>query len=144
MTRIDFHILQGSEVQQLLAYTCRLTEKATNQGHQVTIYTEGPEASEALDKQLWCFRPESFVPHTLSEQHAAQCPVYITHSAPAGKAQQDVLIAAHSGPPPHFFSQFQRTIEIVLQQPARLKQSRENYSFYKSQGYKILSHKINI
>lgn len=143
MTQIDFHILQASEEQQLLDYTCRLTEKATNRGHRVMIFTDGPEVSQRLDRQLWSFRPESFVPHTLNQSDAEQAPVYITHIPQPGNFQ-DVLIAIHSGPPPEFFSRFKRSIEIVMQQPIRLKQSRENYAFYKSRGYDINPHKINI
>lgn len=142
MTRIDFHILQGSNEQQLLEYTCRLAEKATNQGHKVMIFTDGPEVSHGLDQKLWSFRPESFVPHTLNKAESERSPVYITHLPEPGDFH-DVLIATHSGPPPEFFSRFNRAIEIVLQQPERLKQSRENYTFYKSRGYAINSHKIN-
>lgn len=143
MTQIDFHILQGSAEQLLLDYTCRLAEKATNRGHRVMIFTDGPDMSQSLDQQLWSFRPESFVPHTIDQSEAEQSPVYITHQPQPGNFH-DVLIATHSGPPPEFFSRFKRTIEIVLQQPQRLQQSRQNYSFYKSRGYDVNSHKINI
>lgn len=141
MTRIDFHILQSDQRQQMLEYTCRLTEKATNQGHQVMIFTDGQETSATLDTLLWSHRPESFVPHSRSPND--QAPVYITHEQEPGNFH-DVLLSLHGGEPPAFYSRFNRAIEIVSQQPTLLKQSRKNYSFYKTRGYEIKTHKVNI
>ncbi|MEE8343080.1 MAG: DNA polymerase III subunit chi, partial [Gammaproteobacteria bacterium] len=74
MTRVDFYILPGKEPngRQLLA--CRLADKAYQLGRKVYIHTDSHAQTEQVDKLLWTFRQNSFVPHAVMDQAGNEPP----------------------------------------------------------------------
>ena len=62
MTRIDFHL----NVSDHLLYTCRLIRKAYGSSLKIVCYSTRSEVLENLDKLLWTFSEEDFLPHVVS------------------------------------------------------------------------------
>ena len=141
MTRIDFYILQDSQPDARALLTCRLTEKAFRQGHQVYINTESGQQLKKLDDMLWTFRDGSFLPHGLYAATAdSDHPVLLGHAVnPEGPS--DVLVNL-SNDVPAFFSRFNRVAELVGGDEAQRASARERYRFYKDRGYTLDSHKL--
>ena len=141
MTRIDFYILQDSQPDARTLLTCRLTEKAFRQGHQVYINTESGQQLKKLDDMLWTFRDGSFLPHGLYAANAdSDHPVLLGHAVdPEGPS--DVLVNL-SNDVPAFFSRFNRVAELVGGDDAQRVSARERYRFYKDRGYTLNSHKL--
>ena len=65
MTRIDFYILDEASRQDRYLLSCRIIEKAWKNHHRVMVQTGSEEEARHLDKLLWTFRDQSFVPHGL-------------------------------------------------------------------------------
>ena len=141
MTQVDFYILQDSQPNAQALLTCRLTEKAFKQGHQVYINTESRQQLKKLDDMLWTFRDGSFLPHGLYKANAgSDHPVLLGHAVePDGPS--DVLVNL-SNDVPSFFSRFNRVAELVGGDEAQREAARERYRFYKDRGYTLNTHKL--
>lgn len=145
MTRVDFYVLNKSEADSRLELVCRLTEKAFNQGQPVFIHTRDESLLARLDVLLWTFRPGSFVPHGIRRadeliSRVDVDPVTLCSGEPAQEAR--VLINLDEAVP-SFFSRFDRTLEVVDQQPETRDAGRVRYRFYKHRGYPLNHHTIS-
>ncbi len=141
MTKIDFYILNAKAVKDRLLFVCRLVDKIYKKGHQVYIHTDDEATTAYLDKALWEFRRDSFIPHRrLDHLSEPPSPVEIGHDQDPTE-HQDILINLATQPP-DFFSRFSRVSEVVIQQPELLNASRNRYSFYRDRGYPMQTHPI--
>ena len=136
MTRIDFYQTSGDEH----AFACRLIDMVYRKGHQIYVHTSAEEQAKTLNEQLWTFKEDSFVPHSLHSE-AMDVPIKIGFDHEP-EEHQDVLINL-SGQIPHFFSRFDRVAEIVPVDQNSRKSARENYAYYKERGYVLNYHEIN-
>lgn len=141
MTQVDFYILQDTRPAAQTLLTCRLTEKAFKQGHQVYINTASGQQLKQLDDLLWTFRDGSFLPHGVYEAAAATPhPVLLGHAIePEGPS--DVLVNLSNEVPP-FFGRFNRVAELVGGNEEQRQSARERYRFYKDRGYNLDTHKL--
>lgn len=136
MTRIDFYQTSGDEH----AFACRLIDMVYRKGHQIYVHTSTEEQAKTLNEQLWTFKEDSFVPHSLHSE-AMDVPIKIGFDHEP-EEHQDVLINL-SGQIPHFFSRFDRVAEIVPVDQNSRKSARENYAYYKERGYVLNYHEIS-
>ena len=141
MTQVDFYILQDGQPGVLSMFTCRLTEKAFKQGHQVYINTESSQQLQQLDDLLWTFRDGSFLPHAVYATGASDNPPILLGHAVEPDGPGDVLVNLSSELPP-FFSRFSRVAELVGGDTAQLDAARERYRFYKDRGYTLNTHNL--
>ena len=141
MTQVDFYILKDNSPQAQNLLTCRLSEKAYKQGHQVFINTNTSEQLKQLDDMLWTFSANSFLPHGCYEKHADSThPVLLGHAIePEGPS--DVLVNLCSDVPA-FFSRFNRVAELVGGDESQRQAARERFRFYKDRGYTLNTHKL--
>ncbi len=141
MTRVDFYILQDARPDARHTFTCKLTEKAYKQGHQVYINTASDQQMKQLDDLLWTYRDDSFIPHDCytAGERAAQT-ILLGHAVePEGPS--DVLINL-AGDIPRFFSRFNRVAELVAGDDTDRESARARYRFYKDRGYTLNTHKL--
>jgi len=137
MTRIDFYILPATEPEDRFQFACRLVDKAAQNGHSIYIHTRNEADSKQLDDQLWQFRADSFIPHSLvSEQSNGR--IEIGHDADPAHHHDVLINLAHEVP--LFFSRFQRVSEIVVQEEDVVRATRKHYAFYKERGYPLHNH----
>ncbi|MDC0068537.1 DNA polymerase III subunit chi [Gammaproteobacteria bacterium] len=136
MTRIDFYQTSGDEH----AFACRLIDMVYRKGHQIYVHTSSEELARTLNEQLWTFKEDSFVPHSLHSE-AMDVPIKIGFDHEP-EEHQDVLVNL-SGQIPHFFSRFDRVAEIVPVDQNSRKSARENYAYYKERGYVLNYHQIS-
>ena len=137
MTKISFYILPSNSASDRQVFACRLAEKAYLQGHHVYIHTSDAAQTDTLNKLLWSFRSDSFVPHTINaDQNDADTPVIIGHAAPPPRLM-DVLINLDDEQQPLFFSQFERLAEIIDDNEPVKQAGRSRFQFYKQRGYEL-------
>jgi len=68
-TNVLFHHFESIERKDFLIYVCKLIEKGYKQNiNPIYIKTDTQKQAEELDKILWTFRQESYIPHTLVDQ----------------------------------------------------------------------------
>ena len=137
MTRIDFYLLAGSAAEEVSA-TCMLCEKAVSAGHLLYVHAPDATQADAIDGALWSFRQNSFIAHerfTGEAITAPQPPVLIGGVEPPD-SHHGILVNL-GGDVPHWFSSFERVLEIVGADEKRRAQSRERYRFYRERGYEL-------
>ena len=144
MTRIDFYVLASADPVARLQLVCKLAEKAVGQNQKVFIHSDASEQLVQLDKLLWDFRAMSFIAHQLIPaghvfSTADNDPVHLSTGQPA--SDRNLLINLAEQVPP-FFSRFERTLEIINEQPDVQSAGRFRYRFYQQRGYPLHHHKI--
>ena len=138
MTQIDFY----SHADNKLQFACSLSAQALERGLRVMIYTADAEATDKLDKLMWCYPAIGFIPHCrATDRLAEETPVIIDHLAEPLLHDQ-VLLNLHPAFPP-FFSRFQRLIEIVGTDEKDSQAGRERFRFYRDRGYEVRHHDLS-
>lgn len=89
MSDIRFYHLQRQTLDQALP---RLAAKVLDGGHRIVIRANSPSDAAALDKLLWTYDPNAFLPHGVEgDKDAAYYPVWIT-TKPENPNNANVLI----------------------------------------------------
>jgi DNA polymerase-3 subunit chi len=136
VTQVDFFVLTSAADGGRYQLACRLTEKAWRQGHRVLITTDSERDAQHIDRLLWTYRDQSFVPHgMLGQADPALNPVLITAADDPGD-EHDVLINL-ARQVPVFFSRFVRVAECVDSDPTVRAAGRERFRFYRDRGYPL-------
>lgn len=139
MTRIDFYLLNSANPELRLDYACRLAHKAWGKGHRVYINCNDEAQAETLDRLLWSFRADTFLPHALAKDDSKEAVVCGNGEPPA--MHNDLLINL-TDTTADSFSRFTRMAEIVIEHdPVRLP-ARERFRFYRERGYPLQTHQI--
>lgn len=141
MTQIDFYILPATTLEERLNFTCKLVNKAYRLGRQVYIATDNRDHAEQLDKLLWSFQPDSFIPHSIHTEGTPIRETVVIGTNTQGGDHHDLLINLCQNTP-KYFSRFQRLAEIVIQKDNILQETRKNFKFYRERGYPINSHDL--
>ena len=137
MTRVDFYQLHPQQHNQDRV-VCQLCQKAYDSNQKTLLLTQSPEQTVHLDRQLWIFNDDSFVPHDLEESDGLLSPILI-HNQPDPQGERQLLINL-SPTIPTYFAQFERVIELVTED--NKQSAREHYSFYKERGYPLHHHTL--
>ncbi|APZ43250.1 DNA polymerase III subunit chi [Acidihalobacter ferrooxydans] len=141
MTHVDFYVLDTTDETARLRAVCRLAQDVFSAARQLHIHTQDAPQTQRLDSLLWTFQDISFLPHAVAQTGTRTAPITLRHDY-TPEAGIDVLINL-AVEPPAFFSQFERVIEIVDEQPAVRKAGRTRYRFYRDRGYPLQHHPLN-
>lgn len=141
MTQVDFYILQQAASGDRYRLACRVADKARQAGHRVVIHTCSAEEARHMDRMLWTFSEQSFVPHGLLGEVEADLNPILIGDAQQAHEEHDVLINL-AMEVPTFFSRFERLAECVDNDDVARTASRERYRFYRDRGYPLNLHDI--
>lgn len=145
MTQVDFYIIKQADEEHRRFFTCRLVEKALDQGMKIYIHTDSEGAAQEMDDLLWSFKPESFIPHAIvgidSElTDDEDIPVFIGFADDYEK-KSDLLINLSRSIPP-FHENFSRIAEIVPNSEEAKSNLRERWNTYKEKGFELKHHEL--
>lgn len=138
MTEIAFHFNASDK----LAYACRLLRKAWGSGAQVAVTGEAALLGE-LDRELWTFSPQEFLPHC-----DASADALVLQASPVVLTPQLALSPHHhvavnlGAAVPAGFERFDRLIEVVTGQEDDRLQARARWKHYADRGYAITRHDL--
>lgn len=144
MTRIDFYSLEDGSGGDRFLLTCRLAERI-HLGERLRIYIHVADRAQAqhLDRLLWTYKEQSFLPHGLVGQTEEDLtPILIGHDAEPGGEDQVLINLAPEVPT--FFSRFERLCEPVDLEPAVRDAGRERFRYYRDRGYELHHHRITL
>lgn len=113
----------------------RLAEIYFNRGHRILIVVANEEMATSLDRYLWAFKKESFLPHVIhnSNEHCTEAIVVSTVACNTNKA--NVLICV-SPCPPSFFKDFQFIYDFAETYDSQLADTaRERFRLYRQHGF---------
>lgn len=145
MNTVEFHHGMADK----LAYACRLVRKAYRHGAQVVVLGEAT-ALKALDRQLWVFDEQEFLPHVLTtaEQdvplHLQDSPVWLmSHQAQSDAPPKVGGVLVNMGPDmPAHPQRYARLFEIVSTEPHDRLQGRQRWKRYEALGLTIEPHEV--
>jgi len=141
VTRIDFYVLESTSPSDRLKFACRLCEKAYQAGHEIFLLTGSASQSLELDKLLWSFKKDAFLPHNVlgdSQQPAA--PIIISDQLPE-TSSDDLLINLGTALPADA-GRFRRIAEVIDASDNIRQAGRQRFSQYRAQGFVPETHKI--
>jgi DNA polymerase-3 subunit chi len=137
MTEVQFHF----NVPDRLHYACRLLRKALRAGTPGIAVTAPAATLSRLDRTLWSFDPQEFLPHVLLRaggvlpERMRRTPIWLVEHAEQA-AQHPVLV--HLGDEPaEGFESFSRLIEIVSTDAQEREAARLRWRHYAARGYAI-------
>lgn len=142
MPRVNFYLLQEEDEAARRLFACRLAEKLQREGLGVQLYVSSSEEAAELDRLLWQFTPESFVPHALvaaaGETVSARTVQIGWADRPGGAAN---LLNLSDAPPPDP-GRFATISEFVPNEAHAKAQSRERWQFYRRAGCELQHHQL--
>lgn len=139
---VDFYILKemGAETDAHLA--CRLAEKAYLSSKTAYIDCAESKTVAALDKLLWTFKEESFIPHASITTAAAQnAPIVIGCNREALSRNYDILINLHPEINPEW-QKFSRILDIIANEPLAKESGRQRYKYYREAQCQLNLHEL--
>jgi DNA polymerase-3 subunit chi len=142
LPKVNFYILSSQSEQGRQIFACKLAEKAFRFGFKCYILLDNLEQAERLDRLLWTFRANSFVPHViyqdaLPSSHNA----VILGTQPTPEYWQHTLINL-SIKLPENIEQSEQIFELLDNDPTQKQAGRERYRQYQSLDIDINTYKI--
>ena len=141
MTRqVEFHHGMGDK----LAYACRLLRKAYRSGAQVVVTADAATLRQ-LDRQLWVFDEQEFVPHVCATGGQAwpprwrHTPVWLTDEPLRAPEGRQVLINLGTSLPKGA-EHFERFFDVVSTEPDDRQQGRVRWRQYEALGWVVKGH----
>lgn len=127
--RISFYFNVRNREQAL----CQLVGKALAAGQTMNILTESTAASAVLDRLLWEFPQNSFLPHCGPENpNAARAPILIDHRPELLPARP--LLFNWTEQVAAGFERYERVVEIVDTDEEMRSRGRERWRAYQALG----------
>jgi len=137
--QVDFH----TGVPAPLHFACRLLRKAWRQGMAVVVAAP-PQTLGALDRELWTFEAQEFVPHLRLRPGQAldaalrRTPVWLCEAEPPQPAPAVLVLLGAD--PPGDPARFERIIEIVSGDADERQQARRRWRDYEARGWPLKHH----
>lgn len=139
MTEIKFFF----NVDDKMAFACRLAKKAYDGGRKLVVYAPTPAMADEFDRALWTFSQLSFVPHVkASHALAPETPIVIALDD-VNLSHHEALLNLGDDPPP-FFSRFDALREVVLADDDDRNRARERARFYKARGFAVTHQDVKV
>ena len=140
MVKVNFYLLKQNTEAARAALCCKLAEQQMRQGQRVFVLTASMDDAQELDRLLWSFASESFVPHALAGDAVAEtAPVVIgSGKVPAGTScvlnLGNMPVAASDG--------ITAIAEFVLNDEPAKAASRQRWNHYKQLGCELQLHQL--
>jgi len=142
LPKVNFYVLSSQSEQGRQAFACKLAEKSFRLGFKTTILTDTLEQAERLDRLLWTFRANSFVPHAIYQEnksHPANAVIISTQQAPEGWQHTLINLSSHF---PEMLEQSEQVFELLDNDESQKQAGRERYRQYQALKIDINTHKI--
>lgn len=124
------------ERQNKAQHVGRLSEMYFNRGQRILIVVANEEMATALDRYLWTFSKESFLPHVVHRDGNESCAdVILISTVEHNHNKADVLICV-SPCSPSFLKEFQFIYDFAETYDAPLAAAaRERFRLYRQYGF---------
>ena len=136
MQNVHFYVIKSGHRERIV---CQITEKAVAQGHRVHIRVADMEAANSLDTQMWTFRDQSFLPHSVGQSPSPH--VRVTIHDEWLPQERDVLINLAQDIAEEYES-FARIAEVVGPDDETKSHGRARVRQYREHGLQPEFHEI--
>lgn len=136
MTEINFYVSSSSSVNSIYKLLPPLLTKIIQQKHKVLIACKDQQQMQSLDKFLWEFDKDEFLPHgTNLQENATEQPILITDES-QNLNLADILICL-SGKQVNDFSSYLKVFDLFEGTEQQKQQGRIRWKEYKDKGYEL-------
>lgn len=131
MSEYGFYHLTRSGLDQALP---RLLEKAHESGRRVVLRCADADRLDQLDRLLWTFRPDSFLPHgSAADGHATRQPIWLTTGT--DNPNDASILVLVDGAPADDAERFERVLELFDgRDPEAVQAARARWRWAEAQG----------
>ncbi len=133
--RITFYILKDSMAKTVVKTVCRLVEKSFQAGDWLYIQTRSDETLHVLNKYLWSYKQDSFLPHQIWQadvQHTEKTPILLgTHSPHDLNSNALLTLTGEKVSNP---LKYNRILHVVTSKTDRLQSARIAFKQYQEKG----------
>lgn len=143
MPRVDFYILDQPDRRSKLQFACRLVQKIRGHDLKVLVQTSDSNQSADMDRLLWTFRQNSFIPHAITRKGDlawADYPVQISH-VHHDPGHADVLVNLREQVSEEHF-RYDRVVELVGGDENDRASGRDRFRSYRDQGVEPETHRM--
>ena len=137
-----FHHFHSIGSKNYLLYVCKLVEKGFKQKIQpIYIQTKNQQQAVQLDKLLWTFKQDSFIPHTVvGDSGLGSTPVQIGWNE--NQFHTAAAIVNLSEEIPISYLESKKIHEIIDDDEVKKNKARERWKNYKAEGCRLGVHQI--
>ena len=136
-----------THVADLETFACRLAKRAVEAGCRVLAWGGSAEQLATLDRQLWAFEAESFLPHEIWLPEETPCPaeppILLAEGEALPVAESSLVVLNLSA---DLWSDApntpERVLEIVGRSEPQLAAARRRFAAYRNGGFKIEHHNM--
>lgn len=142
MTQVDFYLLPDNTTQSAELFACRLSAQLYKQAQKIFLLVNNEEDALRLDKLLWAFKADAFVPHERlsSAQATPLSPVIIGPANLPVPKHFDILINLSDNIADA--NSVERIVELALNDEQQRERMRELYRQYRQDGCQIKTHQL--
>ena len=140
MPKVNFYLLKQTSDAARAALACKLAEQQMRLGQRVYLQAQSEDAAYELDHLLWSFMPESFVPHALTDDAAAESASVVIGAGAIPPATTCVLNLAEG--PVKATELLGAIAEFILNDDDAKANSRVRWNHYKQLGYELQLHQL--
>ncbi|HEZ3906322.1 TPA: DNA polymerase III subunit chi [Neisseria meningitidis] len=140
MPKVTFY----THVDQIPLFTCRLIARAIRDGGRILVWSDSFGQLQELDKMLWQYEAESFIPHEIWEAGCPMpedTPVLLAAGGSIPEIAEDMTVLNLSD---DFWDTApvltERILEIVGNSLEDLADARERFTAYRRSGFAIEHH----
>lgn len=133
-----------THVAQVPIFTCRLIARAIRDGGRILVWSDSFGQLQELDKMLWQYEAESFIPHEIWEEGCPMpedTPVLLAAGGSIPEIAEDMTVLNLSD---DFWDTApvlpERILEIVGNSLEELADARERFAAYRRSGFAIEHH----
>ena len=144
LPKVNFYLLNSQSEQARQTFACKLAEKSFRLGYKSYILTETLKQAQQIDRLLWTFRANSFVPHEIYHDTLPSLsnPIIIgTQQIPPGPWHHTLVnLSLHC---PEQLEQTTQIFELLDHDEARRQLGRQRYKHYQSLGITPNTHSMS-
>ncbi len=141
MAKANFYVLATDNTQQRLLFANKLIEKLYRQGIFCYVLTDLDAQSRIIDKVLWTFRENSFVPHQCYIGEIPAVKTILIGNLPMPVGWQQTVLNLSIQVPPNL-SQIETVLEIVDARENLKIPARQRYRAYQEAQFNLSSYNI--
>ncbi len=128
---------QVNDAQSKLTCVCQLIYRHFQQAQRQLITVPSQAAAEYLDKVLWRYPPEAFIPHAISTTPVPAAIVITTASENLNNATVLINLCPTPSPLVHNVALVHELLDCS--DPSKQQASRQRFAAYQEQGHNVSS-----
>jgi DNA polymerase-3 subunit chi len=117
-------------------HVVRLAERYFNRGQRILIVVADDDMATALDRYLWTWKKDSFLPHKVINSFGESCDEAIVISTVEFNPNMSVVLICAAPCSPAFLKDFEKVYDFAETYDPQLTESaRERFRLFKQSGY---------